>query len=213
MIEVVTPDIAFLYRGKLDDMFALRHRVFHERLGWDVNSRGGRERDVYDLHNPIYLLATNDAGTVQGTWRLLPTTGPYMLRDVFADAFDEVPKPADPFVWETSRFAVEPGDDGEDRRGTLNRLTGELFAGLVEWALLFGIREIVTVYDVRVGRLLNHIGVRPIWASDRHRIGRTTAVAGRFEVSDRVLDNIRMASGVTQSVLADRSVGEVADAA
>lgn len=209
MIEVVTPDIAFLYRDKLDAMFALRHRVFQERLGWDVNSRGGRERDVYDLHNPIYLLATDEDGTVHGTWRLLPTTGPYMLRDVFGDVFADAPKPADPVVWETSRFAVEPGPGGEDRRGAVNRLTGELFAGLVEWALLFGIREIVTVYDVRVGRLLNHIGVRPKWATERHRLGQTIAVAGRFDVSDEVLENIRAATGVTGSVLAEQRGKEV----
>ncbi len=213
MIEVVTPDIAFLYRDKLDAMFALRHRVFHERLGWDVNARGGRERDVYDLHNPVYLLATDDHGTVQGTWRLLPTTGPYMLRDVFGDVFTDVSKPADPFVWEISRFAVEPGPGGEDRRGTLNRLTSELFIGLVEWALLFGIREVVTVHDVRVARLLNHLGVRPKWASARHRIGATVAVTGGFEVSDEVLDNIRAATGVTGSVLADQRNREVLHAA
>ncbi len=213
MIEVVTPDIAFLYRDKLDAMFALRHRVFHERLGWDVNSRGGRERDVYDLHNPVYLLATDEHGTVHGTWRLLPTTGPYMLRDVFGDVFADLDKPADPFVWEISRFAVEPGPTGEDRRGALNRLTSELFVGLVEWALLFGIREVVTVHDIRVARLLNHLGVQPKSSSDPHRIGETVAVAGRFEVSDQVLENIRAATGVTDSVLAAQRTKEVLDAA
>jgi acyl homoserine lactone synthase len=213
MIEVVTPDIAFLYRDKLDAMFRLRHRVFSDRLEWDVNSRGGRERDVYDLQSPIYLLATDDRGDVQGTWRLLPTTGPYMLRDVFPELMDGAPLPSDPFVWETSRFAVEPGENGEDRRGNVNHLTSELFAGLVEWALLFGIREVVTVYDVRVGRLLNHIGVTPLWTSQRRRIGKTIALAGRFEISDAVLANIRSASGLTESVLVDRRAPEFADAA
>lgn len=213
MIEVVTPDIAFLYRDKLDAMFALRHRVFRERMGWDVNSRGGRERDVYDLHNPVYLLATDEHGEVYGTWRLLPTTGPYMLRDIFGEVFADAPKPADPFVWEISRFAVEPGPGGEDRRGTLNRLTSELFAGCVEWALLFGIREIVVVYDARVARLLNYLGVHPTWTSERRRIGDTIAVAGRFTVSDEVLDNIRAATGLTGSVLADRRSQEVLHAA
>lgn len=219
MIEVVTPDVAFLYREKLDSMFRLRHRVFKDRLQWDVNSRNGRERDVYDLMRPIYLLATDAEGNVQGTWRLLPTTGPYMLRDVFPELMDDQHLPDHPQVWETSRFAVEPGPDGCDRRLTVNALTGELFAGLVEWALTFGIREVVTVYDVRVGRLLNRIGVSPLWVSQRRRIGNTLSVAGRFEISDSVLASIQAACGVEESVLVNHDaiavprVGEVQHAA
>jgi acyl homoserine lactone synthase len=213
MIEVITPDIAFVYRHKLDSMFQLRHRVFKERLDWDVNSRNGRERDVYDLMRPIYLLATDDAGEVRGTWRLLPTTGPNMLRDVFPELMDDQPLPEHPQVWETSRFAVEPGPDGCDRRLTVNALTGELFAGLVEWALTFGIQEVVTVYDVRVGRLLNRIGVRPLWVSQRRRIGNTLTVAGRFEISDAVLDSIKSACDIDHSVLVDREALEMPAAA
>lgn len=213
MIEVITPDIAFLYREKLDEMFQLRHRVFKERMNWDVNSRNGKERDVYDLLRPVYLLAVDRAGTVEGTWRLLPTTGPYMLHDVFTDLLDGTSPPADPRVWETSRFAVELDAEGCDRRNTVNRVTSELFAGLVEWALLYGIQEVVTVYDVRVGRLLNKIGVTPSWVSQRRRIGNTITVAGRFEISDAVLASIRQAGSIEDSVLVHREPQEIQHAA
>lgn len=214
MIEVVTPDIAFLYREKLDSMFQLRHRIFKERMDWDVNSRNGKERDVYDLLRPVYLLATDDEdGSVEGTWRLLPTTGPYMLRDVFPELLDGSTAPESPLVWETSRFAVEMDVDGSDRRNTVNRITSELFAGLVEWALLYGIQEVVTVYDVRVGRLLNKIGVTPTWVSQRRRIGNTLTVAGRFEISDAVLASIRSAGSIQDSVLYHRDLQEVQHAA
>lgn len=213
MIEVITPDIAFLYRQKLDEMFQLRHRVFKERMEWDVNSRNGKERDVYDLLRPVYLLATDESGRVEGTWRLLPTTGPYMLRDVFPELMDGGDAPNHPQVWETSRFAVELDADGCDRRNTVNRVTSELFAGLVEWALLYGIKEVVTVYDVRVGRLLSKIGVVPQWTSQRRRIGNTITVAGRFEISDAVLASIRAAGNVEESVLYHRDLEEVQHAA
>lgn len=214
MIEVVTPDIAFLYREKLDSMFELRHRIFKERMDWDVNSRNGKERDVYDLLRPVYLLATDDEnGSIEGTWRLLPTTGPYMLRDVFPELLDGSTAPESPLVWETSRFAVEMDADGNDRRNTVNRVTSELFAGLVEWALLYGIQEVVTVYDVRVGRLLNKIGVTPTWVSQRRRIGNTITVAGRFEISDTVLASIRNAGCIQDSVLYHRDLQEVQHAA
>lgn len=213
MIEVITPDIAFLYQDKLDEMFKLRHRVFKECLDWDVNSRNGRERDVYDLLRPVYLLATDENGKVGGSWRLLPTTGPYMLRDVFPDLLEGAQAPSNPQVWEISRFAVDRAGDGTQRRNSVNRFTSELFAGMVEWALLYGIREIVAVYDVRVGRLLNKIDFTPHWVSQPRRIGSTVAMAGRFEVSDPRLAAIRAAGGIHESVLVHRDLQEVQHAA
>jgi acyl homoserine lactone synthase len=136
-----------------------------------------------------------------------------MLRDVFPELMDDQALPNHPQVWETSRFAVEPGPEGCDRRLTVNALTGELFAGLVEWALTFGIREVVTVYDVRVGRLLSRIGVSPLWVSQRRRIGNTLTVAGRFEISDSVLASIREACGVEESVLVNYDAVEAPTAA
>ena len=124
MIEVITPDIAFLYRQKLDQMFQLRHRVFKERMEWDVNSRNGKERDVYDLLRPVYLLATDESGRVEGTWRLLPTTGPYMLRDTFAELLAGEAAPARADVWELSRFALAPAHPGDRRQARLAEVVG-----------------------------------------------------------------------------------------
>jgi acyl homoserine lactone synthase len=201
MIEVVTPDIAFMSRDKIASMHRLRHRVFKERLQWDVNSRNGMERDVFDLLNPIYLLAVTDSNEVEGAWRLLPTTGPYMLRNIFPELLDGQPVPSDPTIWETSRFAVDSLPVTTAGLRAVNRITRELFCGLVELSLVFGIREIVTVYDIRIGKLLERIGCRPYWRSSEHRIGNTITVAGRFEISDQVLQTIRDIGGITGTVL------------
>src|SRR3546814_8431759 len=64
-------------------MFQQRYRVFKQRLGWSVADCDGAERDAFDEASPIYLLAYNSDGRLAGSWRFLPTTGPYMLRDVF----------------------------------------------------------------------------------------------------------------------------------
>jgi len=213
MIEVVTPDIAFLYRDKLEAMFRLRHRVFKSRMGWDVNSRDGKERDVYDLLRPIYLLSTNDAGQVLGSLRLLPTTGPYMLRDVFPELLEGGAAPEHPQIWEPSRFAVDVGPGGSERRRMVSRVTSELLAGLVEWSLMFGITEIVGVYDVGMGKVMSRLGIDAKWESAPRRIGNTTTVAGRFDVTDDVLARIRQISSLTDSVLVDRTATEVSYAA
>lgn len=213
MIEVVTPDIAFLYRDKLDAMHRLRHRVFKERMDWEVNSRDGRERDVYDLLRPIYLLATDEQGCVHGSLRVLPTTGPYMLRDVFPELLQGQDAPAHPQIWEISRLAVEGSGDGIEQRKSVNRVTGEVFAGLVEWALTFGIKEICCVYDVRIGRLVNLLGLYPNWISEPRQIGNTVTVAGRYEVSDGVLAAVQARAGLGETIIYNPDPSEFQHAA
>ena len=84
MIDIITAASVGTDSKALEDMHRLRHRVFKERLRWDVQSKNGMERDEYDDLDAIYLLAYDDNEILRGTWRLLPTTGRYMLRDVFS---------------------------------------------------------------------------------------------------------------------------------
>lgn len=71
----------------LDSMYALRHEMFAERLQWQVQSHNGKEKDWFDRLEPTYIVARHpeDARRATGSWRLLPTTGPYMLKDVFPE--------------------------------------------------------------------------------------------------------------------------------
>src|ERR1700733_3904624 len=91
----------------LFDMHRLRKRVFKDRMGWDVNvSPSGIETDQFDLPESIYLLALDDERRVIGNWRLLPTSGPTMIRDVWPQFLKTISMPRDDLVWEASRFAV-----------------------------------------------------------------------------------------------------------
>ena len=188
-------------RAALNEVYRLRHRVFRERMKWDVHSRGGMETDEFDALRPSFLVAM-DGGAVVGTWRLLPTTGTYMLKDVFSFLLDRMPAPEAPDIWETSRFAVDHLAAGEVGSNGVGQNTNELFCALVELCLARGIREVVQVYDIRVARLLPRIGCRPFWQSRRQRIGNTIALAGRFTTDERSLATIRKATGICHEVLA-----------
>ena len=83
MIQLITPDRYGAFLGELAEMHRLRYRVFKERLGWDVEVSGDMEIDEFDACRPAYLLQTDDEDRIQGCVRLLPTTGPTMLRDTF----------------------------------------------------------------------------------------------------------------------------------
>ena len=67
----------------IDQMFRLRAKAFADRLNWDVKVIDGQERDRFDDCDPLYILSLNPAGRVAGSARLLQTTGPNMLADVF----------------------------------------------------------------------------------------------------------------------------------
>ena len=67
----------------LDGMFRLRDEIFQQRLGWQVMSHNGLERDSFDELKPVYLIAKGEGRKVRGCTRILPTTGAYMLKDTF----------------------------------------------------------------------------------------------------------------------------------
>ncbi|MCG8694477.1 MAG: hypothetical protein MI806_24990 [Minwuiales bacterium] len=207
MIHLVTPDLYDRYRSELQAMYRLRCRVFKERLDWEVDVRDGEERDRFDLLHPTYVLAYDRPGELLGTMRLLPSTGPYMLRDVFPVLLEGRAAPTKPGAWESSRFAVDC--DLKDSRGlaALNRVTGEMFCGVIEHCLANDIDQMLMVYDVRVARLLRRLGGQlskyPIWRSRRHQVGKTIAYASQWHVNRYVLETIRARCGISGSVLAD----------
>lgn len=201
MIRIIGPHDYARHQQALREMRRLRHRVFKERLQWDVQSVDGEERDEYDALDPTYLLAVDEADAVVGSWRLLPTTGPYMLKDTFSQFLVGIDPPVDPLVWECSRFAVECDDGRKDCLASVNHITSEMFCGLAEFSLERGLRAIVSLYDIRIARMLPRIGCPPKWSTRPQRIGNTSAVAGLFEVSAAALAAVRRVGGIEGSVI------------
>lgn len=194
MIDVVTPDLYAAYAGELRLMFRQRCRVFKQRMGWTVPAEDGEERDGFDDFYPIYLLAYGDGPGLVGSWRFLPTTGPYMLRDVFPQLLAGAKPPYHPLIWEGSRFAVE-------RHGSRGRVSSELLCAVTETCIAFGIRELITVYDARMERLLPRLGCPPKWQSQPCRLGTSLAYTGRFDMNHATLSNLRAVGGIKGSVI------------
>ena len=88
MLQLINPDRYGEFIDDLAEMHRLRYRIFKERLGWDVQVSGDMEVDEFDACLPVYLLQRNEDGHIQGCVRLLPTTGPTMLRDTFPALLD-----------------------------------------------------------------------------------------------------------------------------
>ncbi|MPZ33067.1 MAG: GNAT family N-acetyltransferase [Rhodospirillales bacterium] len=201
MMQLITVDRYGDFLDQLAEMHRLRYRVFKERLGWDVQTSGDMEIDEFDALHPAYLLQPAADGQVQGCVRLLPTTGPTMLRDRFPVLLDGQSAPHDPAVWESSRFALDVPAMAPKGSAGLAQATYELFAGMIEFGLARALRRIVTVTDVRMERILRRAG----WPLERlaspRQIGTTQAVAGYLEVSLASLACVRACGGLKRPVL------------
>ncbi|MBF0248760.1 MAG: GNAT family N-acetyltransferase [Alphaproteobacteria bacterium] len=211
MLCLITPNRANEFAHELEEMHRLRYRVFRERLEWEVNCHDGMESDEYDAFDPTYLLARDNAGGVAGCIRLLPTTGPNMLRDTFPQLLGGHDAPNSPDIWESSRFAldVNHGNDGR----AITRATSELFAGMIEFGLAMGLSAIVTVTDVRVERILKRSG----WPLERIgeplAVGNTTAIAGYLPTNWESLGQVRRKGDLAGPVLWQPFVPEMPAAA
>jgi acyl homoserine lactone synthase len=138
-------------------MHTLRAKVFKDRLGWEVPIMSGMEIDGYDALEPLYMMIREPgAGPLRGCWRLLPTEGPYMLKDSFAQLLHGQDAPHDERIWELSRFAIET--DGDGRFG-FSEITMESIGEIISHGYHAGIDQYVTVTTTAIERLLRRAGV------------------------------------------------------
>ncbi len=124
--------------------------TFKQRLDWDVQISGDMEVDEFDVVRPVHLLHRSTDGRLQGCVRLLPSTGPTMLRDTFLVLLDGQPAPRSEKIWESSRFALDVPQNAPKATGGLTTATYELFAAMIEFGLSVELTEIVTVTDARM---------------------------------------------------------------
>jgi acyl homoserine lactone synthase len=201
MIQLISKDWYGDFAGQIQEMHLLRHRVFNERLKWDMPAKGGFEIDTYDADCPDYLLLFGNSGRIEGCVRFLPTTGPTMLHDTFSNLLDGASAPESTTILESSRFALDLPVTAPKGHGGIAVGTYTLFAGMIEYALSRGADQIVTVTDARMERILRKVD----WSLKRigrpKQIGNTMAVAGFVDVSTKVLEGIRDKGGFNQPVL------------
>lgn len=197
-------------------MFRMRAAVFAERLGWDVNVNNGFEIDRFDAEDPLYLLSVDErTGALQGGVRLLQTTGPNMLRDVFPIL---VPggAPESPLIWESSRFAINPQAFAEADRAeanhVVNRTTIELLCGIVEVCQRAGIVHVVSVFDARMARIFRSVNCAFEIIGTPTRIGKTMTFAGVFDMSDQMRGRLGEAGELHAPVLAPGTYLQAVDA-
>lgn len=183
----------------LDEMFKLRARVFRHRLNWNVQVVDGRERDAYDDDcAPVYLIHTDaDARVVKGSLRLLPTTGPTLLADEFADTLPDAAMLSAPSIWECTRFCLDQqhlcgADD-------LLAASGILIAALGDLAVKAGIETVIGNFEPLMLRIYRRIGCEVEVIGSACRDGNVICL-GAFHVSEQTVDRVKARIGNWASV-------------
>ncbi|HEX2138028.1 MAG TPA: acyl-homoserine-lactone synthase [Microvirga sp.] len=153
MFHIITPGTEASQRGILEAAYRFRHRVFVERMGWEALRRpDNREVDQFDGLPCIHVVGMED-GSVFGYSRLLPTTGPHLLSDVYPEILGGATAPRRPDVWEWTRMAVAP-ERREGQRGA-DRTTGRVYAAAVETGLMMGLTAFINQFNpIYITRML-----------------------------------------------------------
>ncbi len=189
MLHVVTTPKNALEESLVDQMFTMRATAFHDRRKWRVEVENGREIDAFDKVDPTYVMVSNGSGELLASIRILPSTGPHMLADVFPEVMGENEVVRHPLIWELSRFNVAKKDATVFSPEGVNLATIELLDGVFKHAREAGMSHLISVYDVFVERILKRGGYNfermgPVVRYDK---GLKT-LAGMAEVDE----NIRM---------------------
>src|ERR1700730_3715152 len=139
-----------------------RHRVFVERLGWRLPCEQGYEHDRFDRDDTVYVAIEDEQQAIAGCVRLLPTTQPYLLGEVFPQLLHGAPPPRDPRVWELSRFAAM--DLTRPGAGTLAQFssstTAELMREAMRCAARLGAERLITVSPLGIERLVRRLKIK-----------------------------------------------------
>ena len=179
-------------------MYKLRYNTFHTRLGWDVQCENGMERDDFDSTSTVYIIGKGSDQSVDACWRLLPTTGPYMLRDIFPELLHGQAAPQASDCWELSRFAVATDRVQSGVEG-FGDLSVALMVESARFALQHGIKRIVTVTTTSIERLIKRQGLHVHRIGPPIRIGVAMSVACIIEVDAISLEAVGLPASASRS--------------
>jgi N-acyl-L-homoserine lactone synthetase len=174
-MQIFTGSYDSLASGFAVELARYRHRVFVEMMGWELQCKDELEFDQFDRDDTRYVACRDDQGRMVGCARLLPTTAPYLLAEVFPQLLHGMAPPCSPEVWELSRFAAVDLEGGSASQP--GSFSPPVAVGLLKAALAAaaeqGATHVITVSPLGIERLLQRAGFRS------HRAGPPVTVDGR----------------------------------
>lgn len=174
MMEFIAGVSSSISTNVKSEVFSYRYKVFVERLGWDLDTPINREVDQFDHDKTTYIIAKDEEHDVVGCARLLPTTMPYLLEEIFPELLNGINPPKSPDIWELSRFTSLDLKEKEMPKNAQFSLdtTVDLLKHTIECARKLGAKKIISVSPIGVERLLRKAGFKA------HRAGPPKIIEG-----------------------------------
>ncbi|MBJ2066587.1 acyl-homoserine-lactone synthase [Serratia odorifera] len=181
MMKTLIAARAAIDANLLQHMHQLRADTFYYKKRWDVVLYDGMEIDAYDALNPLYLLLLHEDGErIDGCWRMLPTTGPYMLKNTFPSLLGCHQPPCSEAVWELSRFInCAPNDRGLG----FSSVTRQMIEQMMAYGRQQQLTAYVTVTTLGVERMMRHLGLVMRRLGPGLTIGREHCIALQIDLS------------------------------
>lgn len=107
MLYLIDSSNYHLHKEDMDNMYRLRHKVFFEKMNWNVTSANDMEKDEYDEQNASYLIYKDESGIIRGCVRFIEMTNNCMFDKSFKFALPNLSDFKRPRYWEMSRLAVD----------------------------------------------------------------------------------------------------------
>lgn len=180
-MNVVCSSTKDMPAGLYQALSVYRRKVFIERLGWDLPCAADCEQDQFDRDDTVYLVAQDDTDEVIGCGRLLPSTGSYLLQEVFPQLLNGVEAPHSPTVWELSRFAA--GGIRSAAAARRSHLAERLLLRALQHCKREGVHQLLAVTTVAVERLMLRAGV------DLQRLGPPNMIGGELVLAFVIMVN------------------------
>lgn len=201
MIEVIQTG-QFGKTNSIIEMHKVRKLIFKDRMGWDVDiNAGGLEIDDYDLPETVYILVRDDSARVSGVWRMLPSSSPSMIRNIWPSFLDSFEMPILNTAWEVSRFGVFTFENTpRENIKANNRITAELILGLLSVCTLTGITDIYTMYNLQIAKAVGKIGFYAEETSEAMDIEGNQSVVGRIRTDLEALDRVKRITGLSSQL-------------
>ncbi|WP_406871946.1 acyl-homoserine-lactone synthase [Aminobacter sp. P9b] len=166
-LHIVDWSNRLIYQDHLERYFRIRHEIYVTGRKWQQIDRPiPFEIDAFDTRDAIYLLGIDGSGNIAGGSRLVPTTKPHLLSDVFPMLARGAP-PRDADLYEWTRFFIAPS---LRMTGRSSQAAGIVLCGLLEACLRLGISKLSVVCEdfwparleqlgwsvTRLGEVLDH---------------------------------------------------------
>lgn len=197
MIEVIQAGQSGKAKSIIE-MHKVRKLIFKDRMGWDIDiSDGELEIDDYDLPETVYILSRDEVGRIAGVWRMLPTTSPSMIRNIWPEFLKTLPIKIGNDTWELSRFGVHTyNDSAKHHMNNVSKITAELIVGLLKICTMTGIENVYTMYNHQIARSVGRIGFAAEEISDEMLVCGIPSVMGRVKTDINALKKVQSITGI-----------------